>query len=107
MAVSGAPGSIAIVSLGLLFDINHEALDIADGILAGIWLVMAVLYVAGARQLRRWEVEHDRVIVRDMRRWRWAVSDSGAGGFGWAAFSKRRWCFDAKQRDGTKGANLC
>jgi hypothetical protein len=107
ISASYVPASIAMIVLGLVVNESRHAFDIGDGVLAGIWVALAVLYLAGAQQLRRWEVEHEQVIVRDMRRWRWSVSDAREGASGGGRFDKRRWCFVATQGYEGHGANLC
>jgi len=44
---------------------------IGDGVIAGIWLVGSLDYLAKSEILRRWECSNHRILLRDMRRWFW------------------------------------
>ena len=107
ISVSSVPVSVAIIAITLTVDDPHNVWLIADGFLAGIWFAVSLLYLAGARRLRRWELKHSQVIAREVYHWTWSVAAAPAGCSGGTSFNRRRWCFFATRGHEAEGSDLC
>jgi len=97
MSLGSGTVSMAMIVMLLVADDPHNVLHIGDGFVAGMWFSVAIFYLTGAQRLRRWEVEHDHLVVRDMRRWKWSICEAHGQRPDGGRVSRRRWCFFAIQ----------